>query len=247
MTQYRASNGSFIVEEQSVKDLGVLMSSDGSFKLHVDNFVNECSKKIGWILRTFYSRDALTMKTLFKSLVLSKIDYCSPLFHPTLSAMSTLKIESIQRSFTRRILNLKGLDYWERLKMLQMQSIERRHERFIIIYMFKILNNLVPNPGISFKESKRRGILAVVPVVPAGLPCFIRNFKYKNFNFIGPKLFNILPTELRQHSISENNVVLSFKNKLDIFLSSIPDQPTIYGLQRAAGSNSLIDQLQYRF
>ena len=34
-----------------------------------------------------------------------------------------------------------------------------------------------------------------------------------------------------------------FKNHLDIFLSSIPDQPTTPGLLRAASSNSLLDQV----
>ena len=34
-----------------------------------------------------------------------------------------------------------------------------------------------------------------------------------------------------------------FKNHLDIFLSMVPDQPTIPGLVRSAGSNSLLDQV----
>ena len=34
-----------------------------------------------------------------------------------------------------------------------------------------------------------------------------------------------------------------FKNHLDVFLSSIPDQPTVTGLGRAAESNSLQHQL----
>jgi hypothetical protein len=34
-----------------------------------------------------------------------------------------------------------------------------------------------------------------------------------------------------------------FKNHLDVFLSSIPDQPKVTGLGRAAESNSLLHQL----
>ena len=34
-----------------------------------------------------------------------------------------------------------------------------------------------------------------------------------------------------------------FKNHLDIFLSTVPDQPTIPGLSRAAATNSLLDQV----
>ena len=185
------------------------------------------------------------MKTLFKSLILSILDYCSPPFHPTLSASTSIEIESIQRAFTRRILNMKELNYRDRLKMLNMRSVERRRERFIIIYMFKILHKLVPNPGIEFKQSNRNGITALVPIVPSGIPCAVKKLKYHHFNFYGPRLFNLLPLDLRNFSPMGHDVVFSFKNKLDQFLSTIPDQPTVYGLQRSATSNSLTDQIYY--
>ena len=245
LTNYKAPNGRDINEDFHVKDLGVLMSSDGFFMTHVENLTNDCNRKIGWILRTFHSRDILTMKTLFKSLVLSRVDYCSPLIHPTLNAATTIKIEDIQRAFTRKISNMKSHSYWERLKLLGMHSIERRRERFIIIYMFKILNNLVPNPGVHFKDSMRNGITANVPLVPTNRPTIYKSLRYHHFNFIGPKLFNILPPDLRCFSTDSDNVVLAFKNKLDTFLSRIPDQPTTYGMQRQATSNSLFDQQYY--
>ena len=186
------------------------------------------------------------MKTLFKSLILPKIDYCSPLFHPTLSASASMKIENIQRYFTRKISNMKDQNYWERLKILKMQSIERRRERFVIIYMFKILNNLVPNPGISFKQSARNGTLAIVPLIPSSTPSNIRKLRHQHFNFVGPVLFNLLPNDLRDFHSAGEDVVFAFKNALDSFLSSIPDQPTVYGLQRASASNSLKEQILYK-
>ena len=185
------------------------------------------------------------MKTLFKSIILSKIDYCSPLFHSSLSMSTTMKIESIQRAFTRKIINMKDYNYWERLKMLKMNSIERRRERFIIIYMYKILHNLVPNPGIVFRHSARNGMMAVIPLIPHNLPSFIRNMKYNHFNFTGPGLFNTLPNDLRNLQPNGENIVAAFKEKLDLFLSTIPDQPTTYGLQRPAASNSLKEQINY--
>ena len=244
-TNYNTPDEAIIKEESCVKDLGVFMSSDGSFNIHVENCINDCKKKVGWILRTFYSRDTLTMKTLFKSIILSKIDYCSLLFHSTLSMSATMKIENIQRAFTRKIFNMKDHNYWERLKKLKMSSIERRRERFIIIYMYKILQNLVPNPGIVFRHSARNGTMAVIPFNPHSLPGLIRNMKYNHFNFTGPGLFNILPIDLRNFEPNGENIVDAFKNRLDLFLSTIPDQPTTYGLQRAAASNSLKEQINY--
>ena len=59
-------------------------------------------------------------------------------------------------------------------------------------------------------------------------------------NVHGTKLFNILPKSLRNEDSGD---FLLFKNHLDIFLSKIPDQPTVAGLGRAAQTNSLIDQV----
>ena len=48
-----------------------------------------------------------------------------------------------------------------------------------------------------------------------------------------------MPKDLRDFS----GTVEQFKTKLDSWLESIPDQPTVSGRQRAANTNSLIDQV----
>ena len=57
---------------------------------------------------------------------------------------------------------------------------------------------------------------------------------------LAEKLFNQLPVQLRN---SEHGDVEMFKNHLDIYLSNIPDQPTIGGLTRPAQTNSLLYQI----
>ena len=51
------------------------MSSDCTFNVHINSLSKRCKNLTGWILRTFISRDKLTMLTLFKALVLSRLDY----------------------------------------------------------------------------------------------------------------------------------------------------------------------------
>ena len=58
----------------TVKDLGVLMSNDCMFDDHICQVTKKCSQLI---LRTFENRSELLMLTLFKSIVLSRIDYAS--------------------------------------------------------------------------------------------------------------------------------------------------------------------------
>lgn len=246
MTGYLASNGSTIEESQSVRDLGIMMASDGSFKEHIEKTVQGASNLCGWILRTFHSREASVMKTLFKSLILSRLDYCSPLILPQ-SMATVMKIEHVQRAFTRKIEGMTGKNYWERLKSLKMYSLERRRERYSIIYMFKILIGIVPNPNIEFKCNARTGVHATVPLVSATTPAYIKNMKTSAFSYMGPKLFNCLPLNLRSYKPPQTVIdkVGAFKTMLDRYLSLIPDQPTIYGLPRAAASNSIIDQITY--
>ena len=53
-----------IKPSDNVLDLGISMSSNGSFDFHIQNLCNKCSNLSGWILRTFTTRDSNTMKRL---------------------------------------------------------------------------------------------------------------------------------------------------------------------------------------
>ena len=48
------------------------------------------------------------------------------------------KAEKVQMSFTRFISGMAGLSYTDRLAVLKMYSLQRRRERYIIIYVWKI-------------------------------------------------------------------------------------------------------------
>ena len=133
------------------------MSSDCSFDFHISNLVKRTKHLTGWILRTFSSRDKLTMLTLFKALVMSHLDYGCQLWSPYLIKHINM-VEKVQRSFIRFISGMAGLSYTERLTVLKLYSLQRRRERYIIIYVWKILEGLVPNlfPPICTKTSDRR-------------------------------------------------------------------------------------------
>ena len=130
-------------------------------KFHV--VYKRCSNLTGWILRTFTTRETITMMTLFKSLVLSRLDYASQLWSPHL-LKSIYLIEKVQRSFTKHITGIKNKPYDERLKLLNLYSVQRRRDRYQIIYLWKIIEGLVPNLSapITCTYSERRGRLCVV-------------------------------------------------------------------------------------
>ena len=128
-TTYFTEDTSEIVErEEVVRELGILLSEDGCFKNHIDKVVAKSKQKSGWILRTFESRSPCLMQTLFKTLVLPHVDYCSQLWAPS-RASDLLRLEKIQKNFLRKIPSLSHLSYWEQLASLKMYSIQRRLER----------------------------------------------------------------------------------------------------------------------
>ena len=95
-----------ISPSSNVLDLGVYMSSNCTFDFHVANVYKRCSNLTGCILRTFNTRETISMMTLFKSLVLSRLDYASQLWSPHL-LKSIYLIEKVQCSFTKHITGIK--------------------------------------------------------------------------------------------------------------------------------------------
>ena len=215
------------------------ISSDLTFKLHVEKTVAAATKLTGWGLRTFKRRSHNIMRSIWKSLVQPKIDYCSQLWCPG-DQESISKLESVQRHFTSKVKGLENMDYWERLENLQLYSQERRRERYMIIFLWKISQGLVKGYNVTFSNTGRRGRMIIPNTVVRSSPAAVRRARESSLGVKGAKAFNLLPAGLRNlNSVS----VEIFKANLDAYLSTVPDQPTIGNRTRAAATNSLLDQI----
>ena len=245
-TSYLSPDGTQIPEKAHVKDLGVIMSNSGNFSEHINTVCQKAREMCSWILRTFKSRSPVVMKTLWKSLVLPILDYCSQLWCP-IRAGQIKQLEEIQQSFTRKIRLDEQLDYWERLNFLKINSLQRRRERYRIIYVWKILEQQVPNiscegnSGIQklHLEHARNGRTCKIPFQINSAPAKIKHLREGSFKHHGSQLFNALPKDLRNIT----NCSLSiFKTRLDNFLQKIDDMPLVRGYTagRRTVSNSLI-------
>ena len=63
--------------------------------------------KLIWLDRIFTARDSITLMTLFKSLVLPRLDYGSQLWFPHLVKRID-QLGNIQRSFTKHITGMQS-------------------------------------------------------------------------------------------------------------------------------------------
>ena len=90
-----------------------------------------------------------------------------------------------------------------------------------------------------FQWSDRQGKYAVPAPLARGAPAAVRRARECSLTVRGARLFNQLPQVLQNQTCSFD----SFKKQLDVLISSIPDLLTVPGLDRAAASNSLVDQI----
>merc|ERR1712074_293087 len=110
---------------------------------------------MGMVLRTFSTREREPMIMMFNSYVKSKLEYCNIVWSPS-EQKGINDIENIQRTFTKKIEGMEELDYHQRLKELKIYSMERRRERYVIIYGWQQLEGKKENV-LKLKTSGRSG------------------------------------------------------------------------------------------
>ena len=160
------------------------------------------------------------MLIILKSLVRPHLEYVCPIWNPT-KVCDIMQLENIHKSFLKRICNLQNMPYHEILKKLQIMSLQRRRERYVIILMFKILHNLCPNdPQIRFRPESRTGIQAYIPPLRRCSQSIQSKYD-SSFAVLGPKLWNVLPCSLQAMQRFD-----TFKNQLTkfclLFLMNLP-------------------------
>ena len=210
------------------------MSDDLSWLKHITKVANEGKQLTWWILRCFTTRSTALLH-LFRSFVVSKIEYACPLWLPYMKK-DIQKIEALQRCLTAKLDGMDGLNYHDRLKKLNLYSLQRRRERFVIITIWKIANNLHPNQlDLQFYNTPRFGLKCRRKTLKTSTRAHINTLYHNSFPSVGPALFNTLPMALKSKS-----TLISFKASLDKYLETIPDLPPIPGYPIING-NSLLE------
>ena len=139
----------------SVCDLGILLDSKLSFSNHIEKMVSEATRMLGFILRnckSFNNTDAL--KTLYFSLVRSKLEYASLIWSPVYAKYS-LMVEQVQRKFLKYLSFKEDNVYPERginnellLQRFNIESLQKRRDMQAVILLFKIINGTTTCPSL---------------------------------------------------------------------------------------------------
>ena len=111
------------------KDLGVTMNQEFSWSTHIDNSIKKATSTMSWIMRVIIVKDETTMAQLYKTLVCRHLEYCVQLWSPQPKHGNwgtIMKIEAVQRAFTRQIIGFGELTYKQRLDNPVRKDSKRR-------------------------------------------------------------------------------------------------------------------------
>ena len=78
---------------------------------------------------------------MYKSLVRPHLDYCIQVWRPHLQKGIDV-LEKVQRRATKMIIECKGMEYAERLKLTKLTTLEIRRIRADLIEVYKIIKGM---------------------------------------------------------------------------------------------------------
>ena len=190
------------------KDLGITFDNNLTFRNHIHTIINKGYMMLGIIKRSFEHLDKKTFLLLYKAQVRSQLEYANTIWRP-FKRTDIDNIERVQRRATKCIKNISHLPYEERLKYLDLPTLEYRRARGDMLQTYKIMHNIDNlNPSEIFTlddNSRTRGHPFKIKKQSFNLD--VRKYSFSN-RIVND--WNSLPTE----------VVLapslnSFKNRLD--------------------------------
>ena len=126
--EYTTPNGTNIQHSDIIKDLGIRITPNISWTPQINILADNARRLISWVLAVFQDRSEETMMCLYKSLIRSRLEYCSAVWNPS-KMEDIITLESVQRLFTSKISAISNYSYHERLQMLKLMSLQRRRER----------------------------------------------------------------------------------------------------------------------
>ena len=201
-----------IKPSKSARNLGVILDSKMDMNEQVNSVSRSCYaqlRRIGHI-RPYLSSNAT--KTLVNSLVTSRLDYCNALLYGIPKSTSD-RLQRVQNTAARLITRTPRTEHITPiLRELHWLPITDRIKYKIIIHTFKALHDKSPryisdlvqiyHPNRNLR-SKDQAVKLVVPKSKT------TTFGDRSFRIASPKLWNELPSSLREMSSLE-----SFKKAL---------------------------------
>lgn len=188
----------------SAKNLGIILDAKLTFEGQINKVVKSCFMALRKLSSIKLYLSEPDLKTLVCSLVFSQIDYCNCLYYK-LNATSLKKLQHVQNCAARLVAKRQSrINLGDVFMKYHWLKVRERVLYKVIITVFKCLHLLAPESLrklLNYAESDRQMKLKETKVKS--------HFGERSFSHAGPKLWNLLPNEIRN------------EHKLDIFKKMI--------------------------
>jgi len=175
------------------------------------NAVAKASIALITLRKTFRNWTPSIFKGLYTAFIRPHLEYAASAWSPHLKK-DIQALENVQRRATKRVKQLKNLSYEDRLKKLNLTTLEERRTRGGLIQFFKFHSNIntvnwhqEPTIDVSNRPRRHSNLNRLVRPAPATCPQRENFFTYRVASH-----WNSLPQEI----IKSKNVN-RFKNRLD--------------------------------
>ena len=207
-------NGKQLKKTEQEKDLGVLTSGTLLWNDQIESCISKANQMLCWISRNLISREKSLMLRVYKTLIRPHLEYCVQLWNPAAEHGNwslILRIESVQRRFTRMIEEVGLLPYSERLRILQLTTLAERRSRGDLIEVYKANKGFSQLAGVlNFSRSGSNLICKPGKSKSAKITRIRRNFINERVMLS----WNKLPSDVKN---SESLDI--FKSNLELFKS----------------------------
>lgn len=147
--------GEKLERKSEIKDLGVILDTEMTFRPHYDDVLTRANKQLGFIFKIADGfRDPLCLKSLYSALVRSILEMAAVVWCPY-NRNWIDRFEAVQRKFVR--LALRGLPwrdavhlppYEHRCMLLGLDTLEKRRSSMQSSFIGKLLNGEIDAPAL---------------------------------------------------------------------------------------------------
>ena len=103
---------------------------------------------------------------------------------------------------------MRDKNYWQRLESFKLSNIQRRVERYRIVYTWKSLNGYAPSLGLRWSPKvSGRSERTLEPIKVTGLAEGQKTLRRRTIQYEGAKLVNILPPPPFEISVENWNIL----------------------------------------
>ena len=121
--------------------MGVIVNNKLKWDDHINSIVLRANILIGRLRKVFSRWDPITFRILYKTYVRPILEYASSVWY-ALKKSHIKRLEDVQRRATKSVPVIRNKSYLERLKLLDIPTLESRRIRGDLIQYFKFINGI---------------------------------------------------------------------------------------------------------